>query len=706
MSVLDFPTIESAAPRGSVARAPGARAAIIALLAVVCCAPLGCASQSYLVRRDQPRSPLTRHLQLVSSSGPKPSRRTEQLLRRYDLAKLHEKQPGEALTRLNEQMQAEPSADKTYSYAELSFIEGKKLETAGKPQEALDYYGAAVAHAYLYLFDPALDLFRNPYDPQFRRACDLYNSSLESSMRLANQQKPLRPGEMQVIQTGKSQLHIHIAARGPWRNEDFDRLEFANDYEIATGLSNHHHTYGLGVPLIAVRRKPETPVPQEKYYPPGLSFATTAFLRVMPPSPADTASNVHHCLLELHDPQWSHDITVNNRLVPLETDLTTPLAHFLDDPAFRERSNATLGLLSIAEANEKGLKGLYMLEPYDPKRIPVIMVHGLWSSPTTWMEMFNDLRFFPEIRNRYQFWFFQYPSGQPFWISASQLRETLADLRETLDPQRRNPNLDQMVLVGHSMGGLVSRMQTVESGNDFWKIVSDRPFEELKTDESQREALAKVVFFNPNPSITRVITMGTPHRGSDFANDYTRLLGKKLISLPEMMLEMNNKLIRDNPGYFHATDLMTTTTSIDSLSPNCPIFPVFLAAKRSPTTKYHNVIGVLPQDDWLGRFSDEGDGVVTLKSARMDDVQSEVIVPADHMNVHKHPQAVLEVRRILLEHLMQLPAQALAGHTMSGGFPPPLPSAAPETLPGYAPEPPPYAQPLPNVGAAIFPALP
>lgn len=676
-----------AAPRPKPRRVARARAsAVVGLLVLACLGPLGCASQTYLTRRDQPRNPLARQLQLVSRSGPKPTRRTEQLLRRYALDALLEKQPGEALARLQDQMQAEPSADKTYSYAELAFIQGKKLETAGDEKEALDLYGAAVAHAYLYLFDPGLDLFRNPYDPQFRRACDLYNSSLECAMRLANKQKPLRPGELQVIQTGKKQLHIHVAARGPWRNEDFDRLEFVNDYEITTGLSNHHHTYGLGVPLIVVRRKPEEASPTEKYYPPGLSFAATAFLRVMPDTPEDAAAGIHRCLLELHDPLWSHDITVSNRLVPLETDLSTPLAHFLDDPAFRERSDATLGLMYVGEANEKGLKGLYMLEPYDPKRIPVIMVHGLWSSPTTWMEMFNDLRFFPEIRGRFQFWFFQYPSGQPFWISASQLRETLAELRQTLDPERRNPNLDQMVLVGHSMGGLVSRMQTIESGNEFWKIVSDRPFEELKIDDEQRRALAKVVFFHPNPSITRVITMGTPHRGSDFANDYTRLLGKKLIALPEMMVEMNNKLIRDNPGYFHATDLMTTTTSIDSLAPSCPIFPAMLAAKRSPTVRYHNVIGVLPQDEWLGQFSDEGDGVVSLASARMDDVESELIVPADHMNVHKHPQGVLEVRRILLEHLIELPSNALAGPQPNSQMPPPpLPGLPLEAMPANAP---------------------
>ena len=122
-----------------------------------------------------------------------------------------------------------------------------------------------------------------------------------------------------------------------------------------------------------------------------------------------------------------------------------------------------------------------MLEPYDPNRIPVLMVHGLWSSPTTWMDMFNDLRSFPEIRERYQFWFYLYPSGQPFWISATQLRNDLVTMRDAFDRPRRDKSLDNMVLVGHSMGGLVSRMQTIDSGDEFWRIVSEQPAKTCRT---------------------------------------------------------------------------------------------------------------------------------------------------------------------------------------------------------------------------------
>ena len=89
-----------------------------------------------------------------------------------------------------------------------------------------------------------------------------------------------------------------------------------------------------------------------------------------------------------------------------------------------------------------------------------------------------------------------------------------------------------MVLVGHSMGGLVSKLQTVDSGNDFWRTLSDKPFAELKADPEIRDQLAETFFFDPNPSIRRVVTIGTPHRGSEFSNDFTKWLGRKLIHVP------------------------------------------------------------------------------------------------------------------------------------------------------------------------------
>ena len=352
----------------------------------------------------------------------------------------------------------------------------------------------------------------------------------------------------------------------------------------------------------------------------------------------------------------ANQVELADTWVPLETDLTTPLAFFLDSPDFRRRNAATEGLINPHRSAEK--RGLYMLEPYDPDRIPVLMVHGLWSSPLTWMDMFNDLRSFPEIRQRYQFWFYIYPSGQPFWISATQLRSDLAAMRQAFDPSHRDTAINETVLVGHSMGGLVSRMQTIESGDDFWKIVSDQPIRSPETalqqiagSQEDRLRLVSTLFFRPNPSVRRVITIGTPHRGSEFANDFTRWAARKVIKLPKMATRTANSLLINNPGLFKDSDLLKTANAIDSLAPESPIFPVMMRARRSPGVKYHNIIGVLENPSLISGAAGRGDGVVAYDSAVMDDVESEVVIDADHTSIHMTSEAIFEVRRILLEHL-------------------------------------------------------
>jgi hypothetical protein len=206
------------------------------------------------------------------------------------------------------------------------------------------------------------------------------------------------------------------------------------------------------------------------------------------------------------------------------------------------------------------------------------------------------------------------------------------------------------------MGGLVSMMQTLESGDDFWRLLSNKPLEDLRATGDEKSRLAKTFYFHPNPSVKQVVTLGTPHRGSDFANDATRELGRRLIRLPEMMLELGTKLTLSNPGFFTNMDMLTTNTSIDSLAPDCPIFPVMTRAPRASWTAYHNVIGLVPKRTFLGRVSEEGDGVVSVKSAKLPNAASEIVVAADHMEVHRHPLAILEVRRILLEHMAAMSA--------------------------------------------------
>jgi len=616
-----------------------------------------------------PKNPLADSLNLTSYWGPKPSQRTVQVLRVCNLQWEPKGDPRQLLQRLQTTIEQAPSPEKVYAFSELAYL-GAKMAEEYDTKIALDLYGASVLYAYHYLFDEHLERVRNPYDPQFRGACNLYNSALEGALRIVCADEDLAPGRTKAISTAAGNWDITCVLRGSrWREEDFDHFEFVSDYEI-TGLKNHYQTHGLGVPLIAVRRRYEGEPAAAKYYPAGLSFPVTAFLRPAPRVDPNTGrpSGRHQGLLELYDPVVTSHIMVADRRVSLESDLSTPLAFFLSNPQLEDL--ATVGLLQpekllrIQPERKTPLTGLYMVQPYEPGKIPVLLVHGLWSSPMTWMEMFNDLRSSPEICANYQFWFYLYPTGQPFWISAAQLRKDLAEVRQLLDPYWQEPALDQMVLVGHSMGGLISRLQTINSRNDYWNLASNQQFESVRAEPEVRQKLRNVFFFRPSPSIRRVITIGTPHRGSSFSNQTTQWLLGKLISLPQILISSQQKLFRDNKGLFQNGSLLKVETSIDSLAPDSPIFPVMLAGRRPPWVKYHNIIGVIPDDSWWTSMVAGSDGVVAKESAHLDDAVSEITVPADHSSVHSHPLAVLEVRRILLEHLAELRGRRVASSAL------------------------------------------
>jgi pimeloyl-ACP methyl ester carboxylesterase len=636
-------------PRGALA----AQFALFLLITLVCGG--GCSQTRYLALRDVRDNALNAPLALLGRDGPQISQRSINTLKRFDLLELYQRDGHRAVDPIRSVIDETNHVELIYALSELAYVEGKRAERLRDQASALNLYSIALTNSYDYLFSDELSEERNFYDPQFRRVCEIYNESLEDSLRLLCANKTLRPGQSYTVTTPERSFTVRTATRGGWDPGEFERYEFVSDYSIQT-LHNRHMTYGLGVPLIAVRKTSEQPDPKEKYYPEGLSYSVTALMRCSPRSHRQRSGSTTDCVLEFYDPLQANQVQLAAQWVPLETDLTTPLAFFLDSPEFRGRNRVTEGLINPYKAESQ--RGLFMLEPYDPNRIPVVMVHGLWSSPLTWMDMFNDLRSYPEIRSRYQFWFYLYPSGQPFWLSATQLRSDLADMRDVNDPFRHDAPLDRMVLVGHSMGGLVSRMQTIESGDDFWRIVSDQPPDQLKGSDDARQRLVSTLYFKPNQSIQRVVTIGTPHRGSEFSNDYTRWLARRVIRLPQLALAATQSLAVENPGFFRDQKLLTVSNAIESLAPNSPIFPVMLRAKSADGVKYHNIIGVLEKPGLFSRSSRRSDGVVDYASAKMDDVQSELIVNAEHTTIHTTDKAILEVRRILQEHLRDGDQQA------------------------------------------------
>ena len=185
----------------------------------------GCAGHKYLIHRDTPANPLALQLQFTHRSGPQVSDRVATVLRRFALNEEYEENPEVCLEKLQLLVDAESQqefvvdvSEIVYSISELAYILGKRAEQLDDEARALDMYGVAVSNAYMYLFSTEFDAVRNPYDPQFRGACDLYNGSLEATLRLVNAKGQLKPGHSYELTTGKQTYEVATILRGNWQN--------------------------------------------------------------------------------------------------------------------------------------------------------------------------------------------------------------------------------------------------------------------------------------------------------------------------------------------------------------------------------------------------------------------------------------------------------------------------------------------------------
>lgn len=271
----------------------------------------------------------------------------------------------------------------------------------------------------------------------------------------------------------------------------------------------------------------------------------------------------------------------------------------------------------------EGRSRLTFLQPFDPDKIPVVLVHGLMSTPRMWKPVLDGLLADGEIRKHYQFWFFYYPTGQPVPFSALQFRQVLNEVAS------RYPLRESLVLIGHSMGGVLARAQVSEiSAAEAEKVVPN--IGSLPDSSLARNA----IIFEPRTDIERIIFIATPHLGSTVAMGNVAALGMHLIDLPTWIISELESLSMDREQL---------PTSIHGLSPNSQ----FLQAlhRYRPNVPVHSIIGDRGHDD----KSDSSDGVVSYSSSHLDFAESELVIPAGHGGF-THPEAIAEIARILKAH--------------------------------------------------------
>ncbi len=585
----------------------------------------------------------------------RPTERTAETLKRYSLEREYRRDVNKALLHIEQTAQRRAEPELVYALAELSWIEGKRLERWRKPQ-AIDRYLDAAAYAWDFLFDsdPVLAQGRNTADPRFQQAMQLYNAALDHVLRAARARGgDIRTEDGQVISFkfhGSERKIRFVIPDSPWGAGDVQKLLLATDFDVS-GLSPAHNQYGLGVPLIAVREakvnKKGHREPGEQFYPAEMAFALTATLQ--PQSllrdPQVDLNEARVCTLIFNDPIRRQTVGLEPYKLAMEIDLTTPLAYMWSHTDLdRYRWS---GLMRPEKNLERA--NLLLLRPYERGKIPVVMVHGLISSPLAWIPMVNELLRDKEIQQRYQFMLYMYPTGVPVPIAAASLRDSLRLAARMYDPDGTDPDFRRMVLLGHSMGGLLSHMMVVSSGDELWRLYSDRPFDKIIGSPEVRGELTRYLFFEPLPFVERVVFMGTPHRGSDMSRGVVGRVGTSLISDSDHIADLLHQLVRDNDDAFDSRRFRRFPTSIETLGPDTPILTALLAMKPDPRVTFHSIIGSyratgIPQST---------DGVVPYRSSHIDlapPPRFEKVVRSDH-GVQRAPEAIREAIGILHEHL-------------------------------------------------------
>lgn len=446
-------------------------------------------------------------------------------------------------------------------------------------------------------------------------------------------------GESGVIDSSAQRYQVTFAThrRGTYSPDYFDELRPAADFELQK--LTHHTRAGAGVPLMALREN-RLRDPLEHFYPPeAITRPVTALVTDRKRTPELTEVRI-----ELVCPLSHATAEVEGGRKPLAADFAVPWGALLAR-AGKLKQAQLLDFLSRTPSREPRL---YLMEPYDPQKEPLIMIHGLLSSPLVWATVSNELWADPAIRSRYQIWHYQYNTSAPALYAARLLREQLRTLRHQLDPDGNDPAMRHTTLITHSMGGLVGKSLALRPGDAFWKAAFTVPPHELKMSSEDRVRLHDAFSWEPDPTIHRIIFIAVPHRGSEFANNPVGRIGRWLSAPPNTFRQFYERISAANPGAFtpaYAALGSGRLDSVNALAPQQPTLHILAALPFPPALQIHSIIGNRGKK---GPLEQSSDGVVPYHSSHLSDVVSEKIVPAGHGCV-SHSSTIAEIRRILID---------------------------------------------------------
>ena len=350
--------------------------------------------------------------------------------------------------------------------------------------------------------------------------------------------------------------------------------------------------------------------------------------------------------LNVYDPYTADTLEISDKTYPLATNFSAPYGLWL-----AENNLGITAYLSLIDRNQQlTMPHLYMLEPYNPKKKVIVLVHGLASSPEAWIRLTNDVMGDPVLRDHFQVWQVFYSTNMPILESRFQIYSIIKQTFQSIDPN--SAAAKDAVLIGHSMGGIISRLLVSDADltQPALKMMKSNKINQFKNDP----VFAARLKLDSIPNFDRAIFLSAPHRGTAFADRWFTLAARKIIKLPGAFLgaladsidtrDLNAKNFLQDVGH----GLIQNGPS--DLSHNSKFTQLTENIIPKKDMVFHSIMGNSTNSNDPDVMSD---GIVPYSSSQLDGATSEKIIKGGH-SIQETPEAVLELRRILRLHLAEL----------------------------------------------------
>ena len=522
----------------------------------------------------------------------------------------------------------------------------REKQNAGTPAISAAYLEAA-RFAYAYLFHSERPMSMRTLEERPTQVRDYYNFSVQQALSRIFEERlsaALPDSRESSISISGWKLHVKVnGAEGSRLGVLPEAILPASELSFE-GLRNQYRRDGLGAEMVAVL--PAAPqkdtVWSEMRYP-----SLTAVID-FPGNTLDEVLRTQEAALNIYDPFSTERISIGGCHIPLAGNFTSGYGLWLARSDFATQSIGTLFGLEMLLGGGDMLEAphVYLMQPYQPQKKTVIMIHGLASSPEAWINVANEIMGDETLSREYQIWQVYYPTSFPIALNNAAIRKAVTQTLQALDADGRNPASQDILLIGHSMGGILSRLMVSSSGDKLWNAMLEKRKLSKEVQEKVREKMHDYMFFEPLPQVGRAVFIAAPHRGTPFADMSIARFIAGLVTLP---VKVVNGIIEPAVTLI-APELKGKKQPINgiaNLSAKDDFIVRAAALPISPAVPYHSIIGNDTPDVPLAESSDS---IVPYSSSHLDGAVSEKVIPSGH-SVQESPEAILEIRRIMHAHL-------------------------------------------------------